>query len=280
MLKRLQEFKGLSAGQAVDMVQRKLQLRRWRQRDEIAVRCAGQTTRLRVRHGTTDAAVIWQCFVENQYEIPRFPNLEAFHYDAVQHHYLATIADGRKPLIIDCGANMGASATWFDMRFPGSAIVAVEPAEANLALLKENCKTRANIQVLEAGVGGADEDAFLQDYGGGHWGYQTGKAQTGKPVKIVSLSNLIKTNTNSVVKPFLLKIDIEGAEKDLFGQSLETVASFPVIIIEPHDFYMPGARTASPFFRFHADAGRDFLFGYENVFSIDMAALQASAAKR
>ena len=190
------------------------------------------------------------------------------------------IKNGRKPLIIDCGANMGASATWFDLRFPGSAIVAVEPADANFLLLKENCKDRENVQVVEAGIGGEDGNAFVQDCGGGHWGYQTGKAQTGKPVRIVSLSSIIKANADSTMLPFLLKIDVEGAEKELFGHSLETIAAFPVIVIETHDFYMPSAGTASPFFRFHADTGRDFLFRHENVFSIDMNALGASAVGR
>ena len=277
---QLKEFKGLSIGQSVDMVHRKFQLRRWRQREEIAVQCAGQTARLRVRRGTTDADVIHQCFVENQYEIPTFPNVKAYHREAVQERYSSIVADRRKPLIIDCGANMGASAAWLDLRFPGSAIVAVEPAEDNILLLKENCKTRKNIQVVEAGVGGVDENAFLQDFGGGHWGYQTGKEQTDKPIRIVSLSSLIKANTNDAVIPFMLKIDVEGAEKELFGPSLETIAAFPVIVIETHDFYMPGARTASPFFRFHADTGRDFLFSHENVFSIDMDALRAPTAGR
>lgn len=262
------------------MVHRKFQLRRWRQRGEIAVRCAGRAARLRVRQGTTDADVVRQCFVDDQYEIPTFPNVRAYHREAVQERYSAVIGEGRKPLIIDCGANMGASATWFDLRFPGSAIVAVEPAEANVSLLRENCRDRRNVQVVEAGIGGVDGDAFLQDCCGGHWGYRTGEAQTGQPVRIISLSGIIEASTDSTTVPFLLKIDVEGVEKELFGHSLETVAAFPVIVIETHDFYMPGAGTASPFFRFHADAGRDFLFGHENVFSIDMSALRAAAAGR
>jgi len=74
--------------------------------------------------------------------------------------------------------------------------------------------------------------------------------------------------------PFILKIDIEGAEKELFDHSLEIIAAFPLIIFEPHDFYMPGARTASPFFRFHAETGRDFAFHYENIFSMNMNSLR------
>ena len=274
----LQRFSGMSAGQVLDMVQRKVQIRRWRQREEISVRCADQRVHVRTRRGTTDAEVIWQCFVGNQYEVPKVPNVPPFHYEAVQAFYSDIIQSGKKPLIIDCGANMGASALWFNTRYPGSTIVAVEPAASNVTLLRDNCDGKTNISVVDAGVGSENGQAFLQDSGGGHWGYQTSEKQTSKPVDIIALSTLIENNLNGETTPFILKIDVEGAEKSLFDHSLDLIAAFPVIIFEPHDFYMPGARTASPFFRFHADAGRDFAFGYENVFSLDMASLNKSRA--
>lgn len=63
MLDFVKGLNGLSVGQALDMTQPKIQIRRWQQREEAVVRCANQTTYLRMRRGTTDAEVIWQCFV-------------------------------------------------------------------------------------------------------------------------------------------------------------------------------------------------------------------------
>lgn len=278
MLDFLGTLKGMSAGQALDIIQRKVQIRRWKQREDIGVRCSGRTAHLRTRPGTTDAEVVWQCFVGDQYEIPKMPGIAPLHYNATQATYMNTLQSGKKPLVIDCGANMGASTVWFDMRFPGSSIIAVEPAMSNTDLLKLNCAKRENVSIVEAGVGSSDGEAYLQDSGGGHWGYQTSHVPSERLVKIVALADLIKDNMNKNAVPFILKIDVEGAEKDLFNHSLDLIALFPVIIFEPHDFYMPGAKTASPFFKFHAETGRDFAFGYENVFSLDVNLMRQQGA--
>ena len=68
--------------------------------------------------------------------------------------------------------------------------------------------------------------------------------------------------------PFLLKIDVEGAEKQLFATPAAVFDQFPVIIIEPHDWMFPGERTSIGFFQFHAEAGREFAMKHENVASI------------
>jgi len=189
----LETLRGRSAGEALDTVWWKIQIRRWQLRTEIVVRCAGQIARLQARKASTDAEVIWQCFIGNQYEVPRIPNLPSLHHDAVQATYLKMTQSDETPLIVDCGANIGASTAWFDMRYPNSKIVAVEPAAANIALLQANCEGRDNISIVEAGVGPEDAEAYLQDNGGGHWGYQTSRIRTDRPVKIVSLPRLIET---------------------------------------------------------------------------------------
>jgi FkbM family methyltransferase len=269
----------MTAGETLDALWRRVQLRRWRRRARIAVRCGGRTATLQARPGTTDAEVVWQCFGEHQYEIPGVKGQAPLHRRATEAVYESALRAGRTPLIIDCGANIGASAVWFDLRFPRSSIVAVEPAAANQEMLKLNCADRANIRVVEAGIGPDDGEAFLQDGGGGHWGYQTGQARTGSQVRILSLAKLIEASTEGGTTPFILKIDVEGAEKLLFDHSLDVIARFPVIILEPHDFCMPGAGTASPFFAFHASRGRDFLFGFENVFSFDVGLMREGGAR-
>jgi hypothetical protein len=36
---------------------------------------------------------------------------------------------------------------------------------------------------------------------------------------------------------------------------------------------MPGQKTASSFFKFHGETGRDFMFGLENIFSVEIGSL-------
>ena len=69
--------------------------------------------------------------------------------------------------------------------------------------------------------------------------------------------------------PFILKIDIEGAEKIMFDNIEYDTNKFSVVILEPHDFMIPGKAISANFFKFHSKMERDFLFWEENIFSIN-----------
>src|SRR6186997_720585 len=86
-----------------------------------------------LRNGTSDAKVFSQVFAHNQYELAWYPQ----HSDVVAHYH-DILAAGFSPLIIDLGANNGASALWFRTRFPEATIVAVEPDPTNVEVCREN----------------------------------------------------------------------------------------------------------------------------------------------
>jgi hypothetical protein len=73
-----------------------------------------------------------------------------------------------------------------------------------------------------------------------------------------------------------LKVDIEGSEKSVFDGDAGTLNSFPLIIVEPHDWMFPGQMISQPFFRFHLAAGREFCMKHENIASIICEATQIS----
>jgi hypothetical protein len=68
--------------------------------------------------------------------------------------------------------------------------------------------------------------------------------------------------------PAIVKIDIEGAEKDVFKGSFEWVRQTPVIIVELHDWLLPKQRTSSTFLEVIAGLDRDFITVGDNIFSI------------
>lgn len=278
MLSSLAKLKDTSPGVAVDKLLRHITLRRWRNRPSIAVRLNKQRARIQVRKASTDAEVVWQCFAARQYEVPVVVGGPPVHRNAVQAKYQEIVSSGKKPLIVDCGANVGASTVWFKMRYPTAELIAVEPAPDNFAALVKNCAPFVGIQPIEAGIGPNDSTAFLLDEGGGAWGYRTSSEATQTKINMISLDTILGSSQLKDCSPFILKIDIEGAEKDLFNkEAYASFQRFPVIIFESHDFYMPGRRTSSSFFRFHSDTGRDFLFGIENIFSIDMSPVDNAA---
>jgi predicted O-methyltransferase YrrM len=52
--------------------------------------------------------------------------------------YEAIAGTGKQPLILDAGANIGASVVYFHLAFPAAHIVALEPARNNFEVLKQN----------------------------------------------------------------------------------------------------------------------------------------------
>jgi len=86
---------------------------------------------------------------------------------------------------------------------------------------------------------------------------------------MLTVATLLASKPESLYVPFLLKIDIEGGEKCLFEGDCSAISRFPLIILEPHDWLLPGEGSSLPFFRFHVAAGREFCMKHENIASID-----------
>jgi len=254
----------------VEAVIGKLYVRYRGWRNPLTTCVNGRTVKIHHRGTEADLFAVWQCFYKSQYELPRPRWHPAAHRDALQRKYQAIVARHKTPLIIDCGAYIGVSSLWFAARFPQARIVAIEPAPDNARLLRQNAQGH-QIEVIEAGVGAEEEMLALVDSGNGTMGYRTiGAPEAICQVPIVPLRTVLAGNPEPEYEPLILKVDIEGSEKPLFASTRwEDLDRFPVIILEEHDFMMPGLSTGSTFFEYHARRERDFLFVHENVFSID-----------
>ena len=214
------------------------------------------------RWSQDDALAIEQCFTHAQYDMPI-----GAHGILIQNLYREIVASGLQPLIIDCGANIGASVTWLSAHYPEAHIVAVEPAPENFALLRRNC-AGLDVDLRPAGIGSVDGRAYLDKSSGCEMSYRTTSERRGIEIDLISIGSLLASKPSTAYAPFLLKIDIEGAEKNLFDGDTDPINRFPLIILEPHDWLMPGQHTSQEFFRFHAAAGREFCMKHENVASI------------
>ena len=230
------------------------------------INCNGQQTSILHRRTFADYSVIKQCFDERQYDLPR-----CAHCAMIDSLYKDILASGRQPLILDCGSNIGASVLWFASRYPRAHIVGVEPAPDNFELLRQNC-AHLDVDLQHAGIAAEDGFARLTDPGEGSLAYRTIPAGPESGLATFSLPTLLKSKSPSAYTPFLLKLDIEGAEKSLFDGDCSAIAQFPVIIMEPHDWFLPGQSTSLGFFRFHAAAERELLIQHENIVSIDCRA--------
>lgn len=224
--------------------------------------------RLRIRRGTTDWLTFEQVFVNEDYRLsrlPRWPELEAI--------YARIVADGRCPLIVDCGANAGLSTVYFEELFPEALIVALEPEASNFEVLRRMVGESERTICLKAAISNVDGRVRLADPGRGHWGFRTEPSCGPDPdhatVDAFSFQTVLdRAAKRASVEPFLAKIDIEGHERELFSSNTEWVDGFPLLVVELHDWMLPGTASSRSFLSTVASLDRDLVFAGENAFSI------------
>lgn len=203
---------------------------------------------IHLRSGDSDFGSVRQVFVYREYDLAFVTALDA----RVRARYEAILAAGETPIIADIGANIGAASLWFAAQFPNAKIVAVEPDPGNFALLRQNAAGNPAITVVEAAIGAEPGYVALESSGDQSWAIRTVRAERGVPV--LTMDGVIDAAGGGT--PFLAKIDIEGFEAELFGSNLAWIEGYFVVIVEPHDWIMPGAFTSRSFQK--AMAGHDF----------------------
>jgi FkbM family methyltransferase len=202
--------------------------------DTAVVHIAG-VGEIHLRAGESDVRVVRQIFGDKEYDIGRIPVIGA----RLNARYRAILDSGRKPVIVDAGANIGVASLWFRMIYPEAAIVAVEPVPDSVAMLNRNLGGLRDITVLAAAIGSRPGFVQVRNHRFS-WAARTERAESGVPV--VTMANAFAAAPECV--PFIVKIDIEGFESDLFLDNVDWLSEVYMIIIEPHDWIMPGKKTS------------------------------------
>ncbi len=173
-----------------------------------------------LRNNTSDITVFYQVFLKNSYNLN--------HSSPVN-------------VVIDCGANIGLSAIFFAHHFPEATIIAVEPEGSNFDLLVLNCQPYKNIKPVRAGVWNKNTNLRVVDKTKQHWEMQVEEVNDQKSdIEAVSIPYLLQKY--SLKKIDILKIDIEGSEKELFETYTdEWLPYIKILCIELHDHLRKGA---------------------------------------
>jgi FkbM family methyltransferase len=231
----------------------------------VTDRLRGHTSEISLREGTSDWLTFDQIFVNEDYNLKvlkKYPELLALYKDACLKG---------TPLIVDAGANIGLSSLYFHHIWPESQIVAIEPSEENFAVLSRNTQNLPHFQALLAGIASKGLRLKLVDPDAEHNAFTTELLEPGSEggITAVTVPELLqKFPPEKGFCPFILKIDIEGAEADLFSENVDWIKAFPILIIELHDWLYPGKGTTRNFLRAISAEDRDFIYLGENVFSI------------
>jgi len=145
--------------------------------------------------------------------------------------------------IVDAGANVGFTAVFFANLYPQAKVVAVEPEASNFALLQKNAAPYKNITAIRAALWKENGVIDLVDPGIGHYGFQTKEflgASDSKRDRVASLTVDSLMAQHGIPYIDLLKMDIEGAEKEVFENASAWIDKIGVLAIELHDRFKIG----------------------------------------
>jgi FkbM family methyltransferase len=224
------------------------------------------------RPQSSDEVVFTQVLEQQQYDLRRLRRVSEL-FEFVQRQE----ARGLRPLVVDAGANIGASTVYFTGRLPNVLVVAIEPNLENFKLLCKNVEG-IDVEPVHAAISSTAGRAQVLDPGEGHWGYRTQPTADNDTdagsVNRITINEIYSTRATGFF-PFIVKIDVEGAEQDVFSENTEWIARTPLVIVELHDWLLPKSGTSRPFLRCMSQMNRDFVIIGEDVYSIanDLGAL-------
>jgi FkbM family methyltransferase len=193
-----------------------------------------------IRPNTTDDQAFIQVFQHRQFDFS-----EHRQFAWALNAYGSIISSGQTPVIIDAGANVGAASIWFARQFPGAHIIAIEPDPDNARMCCLNTRATSNVRVIEAAIGSEHGRVSLENPSNEAWSIRARRNEDGE-VEIFTIPELLST-VNVPAQLFLVKVDIEGFEDDLFSKNTEWLDAVAVLIVEPHDWLFPGKRTSANF---------------------------------
>jgi FkbM family methyltransferase len=171
------------------------------------------------RHGTSDIPVIRQIFVRREYLM------------------LEELKDVKT--ILDVGANIGAAAVYLLHLFPDAKLIAIEPAPGNFAVLQKNLASyQGRATAVPAALWSSETNLQIQRGAfrdGLDWSIQVKPADpaTSATVPGITMPQLLASQNLDQID--LLKIDIEGAERELFAARTTWLSQVRTICIELHD---------------------------------------------
>jgi len=134
------------------------------------------------------------------------------------------------------------STLFYKIKFPKAKIIAVEPELLNYKIMLKNTEHLSNVIVINAGIWNKETNLKIENSISDSWGFvvKESEIENENTIPAVSISTLMhQYNLNAID---ILKIDIEGSEKEMFQENYkEWLSRTKVLSIELHDGYRKGA---------------------------------------
>lgn len=168
-----------------------------------------------IRNNPFDLATLEEVLLQKTYRVP----------NNIQPKY-----------IIDAGGNIGLTAIYFANLFPEAQIITIEPDSDNFQVLQKNVHPYKNIQAINKGVWFKPAYLKVVDTGIGNNGFTVKEVleKESFDVEAISLEEILKQFNWPYID--ILKIDIEGSEKELFENNANVwLPKTKILFVELHD---------------------------------------------
>jgi len=166
----------------------------------------------------------------------RTSDLAVYHHILLEREYEVSLPFSPRT-IVDVGANIGLTTISYANQYPDAKIVAIEPKDANFAALVMNVAPYPNVVPIHAALWNKDGEVAIRDVGG-DWECQVCE---GSGCRAITMRTLMAEAGIDLID--LLKVDVEGAEKEIF-LDCDWMDRVRVLIVELHDRFKPGCREA------------------------------------
>lgn len=221
---------------------------------------------IEIRATDSDFFVASQIFGWEEYDVGR-ERREALNKLAKQRR-----SEGLRPVIIDGGANVGYSSLYFAELYPEAIVIAVEPLDSAFEMLERNCAGNERIVPVHAALWSHDNGVELRPSEDlGSWAATVANGGVTRSCRLETLLGEIPG-----ASLLILKLDVEGAEREICDASPDIVGAAPCVIIEPHDFMLPGGGALSGLYKAISGRNIDTILHGENLMLFDSGLLSSS----
>jgi FkbM family methyltransferase len=142
--------------------------------------------------------------------------------------------DSTPRLIIDGGANVGYTTARYAHSFPTTKVIAVEPSRENLQMLRANTAGFDNIIVVEGALWSHSGHLRISNPLDLSWAFRVEPATVQGQDTIQGYTIMDVMRQGGAQRADLVKLDVEGAEEQLFSEGDKWFDHVNTILVEIH----------------------------------------------